>query len=314
LRATVGAAAQSALAVPRRAKMIRAGVLKFDMVPVDPHDHDALIAALLPAVREAGRLEMSHFTNGVKFERKADRSPVTAADREAEAVILSVLSHIAPDIPVVAEEEIAAGAACRYARRFFLVDALDGTRLFIRGRPEFSINIGFVEDGKTRFGLIYLPPSERLFVTRSDGASYEALVSREKEVSFADMRFKRLTTRVPDPAGLVAFNSRGAGVASTNLLAFLKVHEARPLGSSMKFCLIAAAEGDLYARFGETYEWDTAAGQAILEAAGGSVTNLDGTPLTYGHYGRSYRNPYFVAWGRQPLWSGAVAELPTAGA
>jgi 3'(2'), 5'-bisphosphate nucleotidase len=283
------------------------------MLPIDVNDHDALIAALLPAVRDAGRLEMAHFSSSVKFEQKADRSPVTVADREAEAVILSALGRIAPDVAVVAEEDIANGAACQYAKRFFLVDALDGTRLFIRGRPEFSINIGFVEDGKTKFGLIYLPPSERLFVTRADGA-YEAQLSCQNDLPFSEIHFRRLATRDPDPSALVAFNSRGAGAASTNLLAFLKVHEAKPLGSSMKFCLIAAGEGDLYARFGETCEWDTAAGQAILEAAGGSVTNLDGTPLTYGHYERNFRNPFFVAWGRQPLWRGAVAELSAPGA
>jgi 3'(2'), 5'-bisphosphate nucleotidase len=120
--------------------------------------------------------------------------------------------------------------------------------------------------------------------------------------AISEVKFTRIATRPPDPAALVAFNSRGTGSASANLLATLKVVDARPLGSAMKFCLIAAGEGDLYARFGETYEWDTAAGQAILEAAGGSVTALDGTPLTYGHYDRGFRNPYFVAWGRQPLW------------
>jgi 3'(2'), 5'-bisphosphate nucleotidase len=280
------------------------------MLPIDVNDYDALIAALLPAVREAGRLEMAHFNNGVKFEQKADRSPVTAADREAEAILLSALAAIAPYVPVFAEEEIAAGASCEYAKRFFLVDALDGTRLFIRGKPEFSINIGFVEDGKARFGLIYLPPSERLFVTRADGASYEARLSRKDEMPFGAMQFTRLATRTPNPNALVAFNSRGTGSASANLLAALNVRDARPLGSSMKFCLIAAGEGDLYARFGETYEWDTAAGQAILEAAGGSVTKIDGTPITYGHFDRGFRNPYFVAWGRQPLWRGGDVEMP----
>jgi 3'(2'), 5'-bisphosphate nucleotidase len=280
------------------------------MSPIDVNDHDALIAAVLPAVREAGRLEMAHFTNGVKFEQKADRSPVTAADREAEDILLAALANVAPDVPVVAEERIADGGVCEYAKRFFLVDALDGTRLFIRGKPEFSINIGLVEDGKTRFGLIYLPPSERLFVTRSDGASYEAHLSQKDELPFAALKFRRLATRNPELNSLMAFNSRGTGSASADLLATLNVQNARPLGSSMKFCLIAAGEGDLYARFGETYEWDTAAGQAILEAAGGSVTKIDGTPLTYGHFDRGYRNPYFVAWGRQPLWRGGEAGLP----
>jgi 3'(2'), 5'-bisphosphate nucleotidase len=283
------------------------------MGPIDVYDHNALIAALLPAVREAGRLEMSHFTNGVKFEQKADRSPVTVADREAETVLLAALAQIRPDVPVVAEEEVATGAEYQYAKRFFLVDALDGTRLFIRGKPEFSINVAYVEGGESKFGLIYLPPSERLFVTRADRA-YEVRVPIITDCGYEDLDFKRLCTRTPDSSALVAFNSRGTGSASSRLLSLLKVREARPLGSSMKFCLIAAGEGDLYARFGETCEWDTAAGQAILEAAGGSVTNLDGTPLTYGHYERAFRNPHFIAWGRRPLWSGAENELPSVGA
>jgi 3'(2'), 5'-bisphosphate nucleotidase len=285
------------------------------MLPIDAKDHDALIDALLPAVREAGRLEMAHFTKGVKFEQKADRSPVTVADHEAEAVLLAALAAIAPDIPVVAEERIAAGAACEYARQFFLVDALDGTRLFIRGKPEFSINIALVEDGKVRFGLIFLPPSERLFVTRADGAAYEARLRLSTAELTSGVEFVRISTRAPDPAALVAFNSRGSGNASSNLLKTLNVLDAKPLGSSMKFCLIAAGEGDLYARFGETCEWDTAAGQAILEAAGGSVTTIDGVPLSYGHYDRKFRNPYFVAWGRQPLWlSSGDASSPAPGA
>jgi 3'(2'), 5'-bisphosphate nucleotidase len=269
---------------------------------IDFTNPDALIAALLPAVREAGRVEMAHFKKGVEIEQKADRSPVTVADREAEAVLLAALSRIAPGVQLVAEEDIAAGATPGYARRFFLIDALDGTRLFIRGKPEFSINVAFVEDGRAAFGLIFLPPSERLFVTRSDGAAYEARLPLSGDDALSALSFKKIATRAPDRNALVAFNSRSTGGASAHLLAELNVHEARPLGSAMKFCLIAVGEGDLYARFGETCEWDTAAGQAILEAAGGSVTTLDGKPLTYGHFARGFRNPHFVAWGRQPLW------------
>lgn len=191
----------------------------------------------------------------------------------------------------------------RACEAILLVDALDGTRLFVRGKPEFSINIALVEDGRALFGLIFLPPSERLFVTQSDARAYEARLECSGTGAIPEVQFTRITSRSPDPAALIAFNSPSTGSASANLLATLKVLDARPLGSSMKFCLIAAGEGDLYARFGETCEWDTAAGQAILEAAGGSVTALDGTPLTYGHYERRYRNPYFVAWGRQPLWT-----------
>ena len=179
---------------------IRTGIFARAMLPIDAQNHDALINALLPAVREAGRLEMAHFTKGVKFVQKADRSPVTAADHEAESVLLAALSKVAPDIPVVAEERISAGAACEYARRFFLVDALDGTRLFIRGKPEFSINIALVEDGKARFGLIFLPPSERLFVTRADGAAYEARLHLSIREQSPSVEFARISTRSPDPA------------------------------------------------------------------------------------------------------------------
>jgi 3'(2'), 5'-bisphosphate nucleotidase len=272
------------------------------MLPIDMRDYDALSTALLPAVREAGRVEMAHFSRGVEIEQKADRSPVTVADREAEAILLAALARIAPDVPVVAEEATAAGAAYTYAERFFLVDALDGTRLFIRGRPEFSINISLVDEGRARYGLIFHPPSERLFVTRNDGGACEAHLPLEEGPLSENIVFSQIRSRRPDAASLVAFNSRGSGGASSELLARLNVRDARPLGSAMKFCLIAAGEGDLYARFGETYEWDTAAGQAILEAAGGSVTTVDGTPLTYGHYDRGFRNPHFVAWGREPLW------------
>lgn len=272
------------------------------MPAIDITDRDALIAALLPAVRDAGRIEMEHFRKGVTIEQKPDRSPVTVADREAEIILLAALAKIAPNIPVVAEEEVAAGVVPARANTFFLVDALDGTRLFIRGKPEFSINIGLVENGRATFGLIFLPPSERLFVTRSDGGAYEARLPLDGDGILAEGDFRKIGTRAPDRAALVAFNSRSVGSASADLLAELKVAEARPLGSAMKFCLIAAGEGDLYARFGETYEWDTAAGQAILEAAGGSVVTVDGEPLTYGHYARDLRNPHFVAWGRQPLW------------
>ena len=269
----------------------------------DALDGDALIRALLPAVRAAARLEMMHFARGVVSEKKADKTPVTVADREAEAVLVEALSAIAPGIPVIAEEAAAAGASWARSERFFLVDALDGTRQFVKGEPQFSINVALVVDGRPKWGLILVPPSERLFMTRSDGHAYETrLALSEDEVSLDRLEMRRCASRRPDPGALVAFNSQTAGGATERLLKSLNVVEARPFGSSMKFCMIAAGEGDLYARLGSTCEWDTAAGQAILEAAGGSVTTLDGEPLTYGHLERGYLNPHFVAWGREPLW------------
>ncbi len=263
---------------------------------------NSLTDALLPAVLEAGRVEMRHFTGGVTIEHKADRSPVTAADREAEAIILAALARIVPDIPVVAEEAASAGLLPPAANRFFLVDALDGTRLFVKGKPEFTVNIALIENAKPVFGLVYVPPTGSLFVTRDDSHSYAAVIMPDaSERSIGNIAFERLCSRQPDLANLLAFNSRTAGGASSEFLNRLGVKDGRPLGSSLKFCLIAKGEGDIYARFGETYEWDTAAGQAILEAAGGTVATLDGATLTYGKAAEAYLNPHFIAWGRQPL-------------
>ncbi len=266
-------------------------------------DHNTLAEALFPAVLEAGRVEMQYFRTGVAIEMKADRSPVTVADREAEAILLAALHSIAPEIPVVAEEAASAGLVPAHASRFFLVDALDGTRLFVSGKPEFSVNIGLIDDGQPVFGLIYIPPTGDLFVTIGPGVSSRVNVpcTLGSPETWRGLDFARLRTRAPDVHNLRAFNSRTAGTAGASLLASLGVRHAQPVGSSLKFCLIAAGEGDIYARLGETNEWDTAAGQAILEAAGGAVTTLDGNQLTYGKVSQGYLNPHFVAWGGAPF-------------
>jgi 3'(2'), 5'-bisphosphate nucleotidase len=274
-------------------------------------DANRLCEALLPAVLEAGRLEMRHFSNGVKIEKKADKSPVTAADREAEAIIVAALARVLPDVPVVAEEAASEGVLPPPARRFVLVDALDGTRQFIAGKPEFSINIAIVEDTRPVFGLIYGPASGSLYVTRSGGLACAADVMPDADLgALKGLNWSTLRVRATDRTNLLAFNSRTAGGASADFLAELNVKDARPLGSSLKFCLIAKGEGDIYARFGATCEWDTAAGQAILEAAGGTVATLDGKPLSYGKAAGGYLNPHFVAWGGPPLLTRPPPILP----
>lgn len=275
-------------------------------------DFQRLAAELYPAVLEAGRVEMQHFNSELTIETKADRSPVTAADREAEAILLEALQRIAPETTVVAEEAVAAGYLPPPAQQFFLVDALDGTRLFVRKKPEFSVNIGLVSDGWPVFGLIYVPPTGELYLTRREGEAVQAKApcNAEDAIAFEKLSFSRLQTRVPDRKNLKAFNSRSAGAAGRALLEALDVKDAEPMGSSLKFCLIAAGEGDLYARLGETSEWDTAAGQAILEAAGGTVATLDGKRLSYGKFSATYRNPHFVAWGREPLLRNFEAPSP----
>lgn len=263
----------------------------------------ALAEALLPAVVEAGRIEMAYFDGAVAIERKADASPVTAADRDAEAVLLAALARAAPGIPVVAEEEVAAGKIPAIADTFFLVDPLDGTREFIDRRPEFTINIGLVAGGRPTFGIVYAPASHRFYLGLGAGKAYQArLDPAHGPTSLAACDLQPIATRVPDPRALVVLDSRSHRSPQTEaFLARYDVASTTHIGSSLKFCLIAAGEGDFYPRLGPTCEWDTAAAHAVLAAAGGSVTTLDGAPLGYGKASAKFLNPHFVAWARDPI-------------
>lgn len=246
---------------------------------------------------------MRYFKAGVAVETKADSSPVTAADREAEAILLDALRQAAPGVPVIAEES--AGGAARPApgTPFFLVDPLDGTRGFVGGSNEFTINIGLVVGGVPVFGLIYAPALAALYVTLgSKRAVYAELPPDREGVDLAECRLELLRTRAPDPEALVALVSR-SHQDEPETQAILARHRAAHtdyMSSSIKFCLIARGQADFYPRLGPTSEWDTAAGHAILAAAGGSVTTLDGMTLTYGKADQAFRNPAFVAWACTP--------------
>lgn len=262
-----------------------------------------LFEALLPAVLAAGRTEMRYFANDVDFATKADATPVTAADHEAEEILTAALHEAMPGVPVIAEEAVAAGCVPEIAAAFFLVDPLDGTRAFIKKSREFTINVGLIEGGRPVFGIIYAPALQRLFATLAPARAVEAAIAPEAEgTKLGDLQLTTLATRVPDAAALVAFASRSHAAEATDaFLNRLRIKEKRTASSSLKFCLIARGEADLYARLGATSEWDTAAGQAILVAAGGSVTTLDGAPLVYGKAASGFANPQFVAWARTPL-------------
>ena len=262
-------------------------------------DHLRLANGLLPAVLEAGRIEMQYYDSDLKVEHKDDKSPVTQADREAEVVLLRALADLMPDIPVVAEEQVAAGCIPEIGATFFLVDPLDGTREFIKKRGEFTINIGLVSNGVPVFGLIYAPVLRLLFVTTNSETALEfELAPNSQARSFSTLSARKLKVRCPKPNGLVAFASRAHKSEATD--AFLRrfaPKETRKVGSSLKFCLIARGDADLYPRIGPTCEWDTAAGQAILTVSGGAVARLDGEPLCYGKFEQKFVNPDFVAWG-----------------
>jgi 3'(2'), 5'-bisphosphate nucleotidase len=269
-------------------------------------DYRLLLDALLPSVLAAGRIEMAHFKTGVAVSTKADTTPVTVADHEAEEILLAGLNAAAPGVPVIAEEEVAAGRTPAIGDRFFLVDPLDGTRAFIRHSPEFTINIGLIEAGRPTFGIIYAPALTLLFATLDPKHAVEVAIAPGDEATLRGHTLKPLKGRDPDMKALIAFASRSHAAEGTD--AYLKrfaIAEKRKASSSLKFCLIARGEADLYARLGETSEWDTAAGDAILSAAGGTVTTLNGEPLGYGKTEARFANPKFVAWGRAPLLASA---------
>jgi len=262
--------------------------------------HAALVEALLPAVLEAGRLQMHYYRQGVGVARKADHSPVTAADQESEVVLVAALARAAPGVPVVAEEAVSAGLIPALGERFFLVDPLDGTREFIEGRQEFTINIGLIEAGRPVLGIVYAPALSRLYATVGEDRAVAVEIAPESgALSLADAGAKAIATRVANPRALVALASRSHLNAETrNWLARYSVAEYKQAGSSLKFCVIAAGEADVYPRLGPTCEWDTAAAHAVLSAAGGQVTTLDGRPLAYGKTAERFLNPHFIAWGR----------------
>lgn len=248
----------------------------------------------LPALaRQAGTAIMAVYATDFSVRGKGDASPVTAADEQAEAIILAGLADLAPGIPVVAEESVAAGRIPDVsAGRFWLVDPLDGTREFVNRNGEFTVNIALVEQGVPVLGVVFAPAvggaAGRLFAGgRGLGAWVEDAQGR-----------RPIQCRAVPADGLTVVASRSHGDASA-LDAFLagrRVARLATAGSSLKLCLLAEGAADLYPRHGRTMEWDIAAGHAVLLAAGGQVWTLDGrTPLAYGKPG--FENPNFVASG-----------------
>lgn len=274
-------------------------------------DHRELMNTLLPSVLEAGRLEMRFYNSDIEVERKEDKSPVTEADRQAETILVRALRQAMPDVPVVAEEMVSGGELPHVGDCFFLVDPLDGTREFINKRGEFTINIGLISAGAPVFGIVYAPALNRLFATLGEGEAAECQITPDaKAASIDGLQFQPITARQIDHSGLTAFASRShASKGTERFLSHYTVKDIRQAGSSLKFCLIARGDADVYPRLGPTSEWDTAAGHAILLAAGGSVVKLDETPLGYGKREKKFLNPNFVAWGKGGLALPPVAAL-----
>ena len=245
-----------------------------------------LLDDIASAAREAGEAILEIVRRGFEIEAKRDSSPVTEADRAAELIILGALARAAPGVPVIAEEEVAAGRIPAHDNTYFLVDPLDGTREFVRGGDDYTVNIGLIVGGTPRLGVVFAPArgplhgglaghgawveeggSRRSIATRQPGAEITVVASKS--------HFNQATADYLDQA------ARGCGYVA--------------VGSSLKFCIVAEGRADLYPRLSPTSEWDTAAGHAVLLAAGGRVDGPDGTPLRYGK--RAFINRGFVATG-----------------
>lgn len=263
-----------------------------------PTDDSRLLEALLPVALAAGREAHAIYLRGCPVEHKADRTPVTEADHAAEALILAYLAELAPQIPVVAEESCAAGRIPQVGTGFFLVDPLDGTKEFIAQRGDFTVNIALVRAGAPVLGVVYAPVGGMLYA--GDVAAGHAFRYRQPADGGIAGPREPLRVRAAPPAGLTAVVSRSHATAETEqYLEGYSVRERVSVGSSLKFCLVASGEADLYPRLGPTMEWDTAAGHAVLNAAGGQVLAPGGGPLRYGK--PDFRNSFFVAAGAFPL-------------
>ena len=253
-----------------------------------------MVEAALEAGRAANRIYHGTFT----VHTKTDDSPVTAADHVAEEIILKALRQHAPGIAVVAEEQVAAGHVPAVAEEFFLVDPLDGTREFVQKRGDFTVNIALIRHAAPALGVVYAPATGQLFVAdvataNAQRAQVDAQVDANAAVA---PQLRPIQVRKVPAAGIVAVASRSHRTPETDAyLARYTVAELVAVGSSLKFCLVAAGEADLYPRLGPTMEWDTAAGHAVLSAAGGQVAGPDGLPLRYGK--PQFRNPWFVVSG-----------------
>jgi 3'(2'), 5'-bisphosphate nucleotidase len=252
----------------------------------------SLLPELLALADRAGAVLLEHYAGHTAVTTKADSSPVTAADDAAERVILAGLRDLSPEIPVIAEEAVARGDLPDlrgHGGRFWLVDPLDGTKEFISKNGEFTVNIGLVEDGQPVLGVVTAPVRGLAWW----GAAGEGARRREGDEGSAGSEIR---ARARPSSGAIAVASRSHRDAETDrYLAEQGIRETVSAGSSLKFCLVAEGQADVYPRFGPTMEWDTAAGHAVLRAAGGRVQAVTGEPLAYGK--PAFRNPGFIASG-----------------
>jgi 3'(2'), 5'-bisphosphate nucleotidase len=267
---------------------------------IDANRDPKLMSALAALCVEAGRAILDVYdAEAIAVRSKDDRSPVTDADERGEAILHEGLAKLFPGVPVIAEEACSRDGAPAWAPSvFLLVDPLDGTREFLARNGEFTVNVGLIEANRPTLGCVHAPALGAVWL---GAVGVGATVARAavRDIPGAEA-YGPIAVRAAPAGGLCAVASRSHSDPDTEaFLAKLGVADRRSAGSSLKFCLVAEGEADVYPRFGPTMEWDTAAGHAVLAAAGGSVTTIDGAPFAYGKAETGFRNGGFVAWGRR---------------
>lgn len=265
--------------------------------PTDP-ERDQLARLFAGIASDAGVAVMEVYTSDFETRTKADYSPVSDADERAEEIILARLEEALPGVPVLAEERAAReGLGAEVADAFLLVDPVDGTKEFIQRKGDFTVNIALICGGRPVAGAVYAPARREMYF---GGGKARAIEDFAPGQPVGEGRL--LKTRPYPASGLVAVTSSSHLDERTK--AFLAKHHIASqtgIGSSLKFCWLAAARADVYPRWGPTMEWDTGAGHAVLSAAGGQVISPDGTPFGYGKGAEGFRNGPFIAWGGVPL-------------
>jgi 3'(2'), 5'-bisphosphate nucleotidase len=255
-------------------------------------DYQKLTVVMRRLAIEAGtRIMQIYDADDFEVKVKSDASPVTEADEAADALISAGLREAFPDVTLVTEEQAASHTA--QADRFLIVDPLDGTKEFINRRGDFTVNIAYVVSGIPVRGVVYAPAQGRMFFTVADGQSVEETGPFDPD-TMGDVT--PIKVAEPDNGALMVVASKShRDQATDDYIAKYSVKDMKSAGSSLKFCLVATGEADLYPRVGRTMEWDTAAGHAVLSGAGGHVVRFDDhSPLTYGKSG--YANPFFIAY------------------
>ena len=255
-------------------------------------DYDKLVTEMRRLAIMGGRRIMEIYdADDFDVKVKSDESPVTEADEAADALISAGLRMAFPDVTLVTEEQADSHAA--RADTFLIVDPLDGTREFIHRRGDFTVNIAYVENGVPTRGVVYAPAKGRMFFTQADGSAVEETGDFDPDKVGA---LSPISVSDPDNGALMVVASKShRDQATDDYISKYAVRDMKSAGSSLKFCLIATGEADIYPRVGRTMEWDTAAGHAVLNGAGGRVVRFDDhTPLVYGKDG--YANPFFIAY------------------